>query len=217
LVDEATSGLRDAAVRIVQRYFLEPGAAVGDVVERAGAVVVDVPPVARKFARVLRKGALTPGDGYRLFEAAEDVDADPPPAPDGFAEVGGELFHLNDPAELRRFWAVVPAIEPLELAALVVEYQRSGDREHLIRDEHDAGPFLTPDEVRAVDGFTGPVVSESGDGFLVEVCTEAVAGEPGRSPGVAMRRWTIRAERGGALEWTSSLIAPHVESRFFSG
>jgi len=217
LVADAEAELREAAARIVERYYLDAGAAVQNLVGRAGAVVVDAPPVPRRVTRVVRKGALVPGDGYRLYEVADDVDADPPPAPGGFAEADGELFHLNDPEGLRRFWAAVGGIEPLELAALVVEYQRSGAREHLIRDERDAGPFLAPDEVRAVVGFTEPAVAESGSGFLVEVCTEAVVSEAGRAPGIAVRRWTIRAERGGTLEWASSLIAPRVESRFFAG
>jgi hypothetical protein len=206
--------LEDATRRIAERYL---GDGSSDVAETDGFASVTTPTGTRRLVRVERRGRLRPSEAYRLYEVTLDADVDPPPAPDGFADVAGELFHLNDPDELRAFWRRIGAgLDPMELAALLAQYQRGADRENLVVDDADARPFLGPEELGAVEGFARPLVDVSAAGFTMEFPTLAIVVEPGRPNGIALRRWTVRADRDGGLDWTVDVLADRLESPFFS-
>jgi hypothetical protein len=203
--------LGDVARRIAERYL---GDISPEVEETDGTALLGGE---RRVVRVERRGRLRPSGAYRLYEVTLDADADPPPAPDGFADVDGELFHLNDPDELRDFWRRVDAgLEPMELAALLAQYQRGADRENLVVDETDAAPFLGPKELGTVDGFARPLVDRWDEGFTMEFPTMTIVSEPGRPNGIALRRWTVRADRDGSLDWRVDVLAERVESPFYS-
>ncbi len=206
-----------AARRVVERCHLETDDRVLLVRPLGLAVIVETE---RLWWRVERVEASGSGSGaYELYEVRLYISADPPPMPDGAALLpDGSVFCLGCRNQFRAFArAVHHALQPLELADLLVSYQgqeeEPGSGQTLVAGRDDLAGVLVEAQIRAVQGLGPPRVARGDDGSLtMEFWSYSFAEDPGKGgTRIGLNRWNVEMDKDGRLEWAVRSVARGLE------
>lgn len=203
--------------QIITRYFLASDEVITDVERGKAALVVSTGARAWMVRAIEQARNFERSPGYVLYRVTPDIISDPPAGGDGFAVLpDGRTFHLNEPAELRAFYAAARALlQPQELACLLAWYQSPTPAgEALIADIKELDGLLTPAQVAALPYLTSLLIDRQADGGLVLLfSTFSLSAEPpDYQYRVDLYRWRVEAGAGGELAWASWPLARRLDS-----
>lgn len=209
--------IKNQAKHIVERYMLEPGQRITDVIVGQAAVKVST-----KYrwwlVRPIEEGAdLVKSQGYKLYDVQSSVRTFPRSRSHGVAILDeGEMFLLDDEEGFRSFFRQAHALlEPLELATLLAHYQSQAEgNEKVIVQLQDLTGLITEEQISSIVEFTLPDVTTHEDGSMaIHFSTFYLApAPPDYVIRVNLNRWLVNAGADGELDWTVRDIARNLES-----
>ncbi|MBV9322452.1 MAG: hypothetical protein JO352_01545 [Chloroflexi bacterium] len=204
---------------LVERFLLAPGQSVSQTRRVGDAFIVEADEW-WQVERVDRWRNFRKSDLYDLFEARLYLFADPPPTPHGFGiPCPGEVFHLNDADQLRRFFAALPELlSGVELAGLLTRYAATdlGGAQALVLSSDDLRTLIHPEHLEMMSEavrFKSRRLAD--DGLELDFCSYSIATRDNGPHRVDVSRWHVEARAPSDVQWHVDSLAVGLPSPLY--
>jgi hypothetical protein len=193
---------------VIERYFLEPGEAVGKIKVLGGEYAIVGAGSSEWVVRAMTKAqAFTKSEGYALYAVAPFGAYHT--REKGVAVLPDEsTFRLDDERDFLAFYARAHGLlDPVELAALLSFYQSKADRpEGVIVQQEDLAEVISASDLASLPGPLLPEAQRGEHGELtLSFCTQAMRRDRGFR--IDVYRWQVHADARAKLTWSTTALA----------